>query len=489
MLPVVTSKGDRGSLREAVKERESGMLSFAAVVDRALSGPICTEREYELKIFVPNLRKVVEKYGIKYDPENPVPADDDLADRVWEAGIEFLVETGVYCTDTERRIMFSREEVEGALAAGPRGDTFGEGKDARVMPRRRPEDSTPPWCSVGPTSSPLSGEQIYLSIVKAHAENPLGNSLTIPCLTAVDGRRIVAGSPLGIEGAIRAIRLTREAMRRAGRPGMPIVNGVTTAARSQEHISGHRFGLRPSDAMEIGTVHEMKVDFDSLNKVAFSLAAGSLIFAENGVILGGLAGGPAGTAVVTAAYNPVDMLVLRGAVQHPFPTHFDLGVTSARDTVWARSLANQAITRHSPLPVVNVGYSGAGPMTAMLYYEHSAWVIASVVSGGSVEVGASARGTSLDYTSPIEPLFASEVAHAVAGMSRKDASKVVNALLARYEDSLRTPPVGARYQECFDVERGTPTAECLELYNRVRREMADEFGLKFEYVIPYARPS
>ena len=462
------------------------MLSFAAIVDRALSGPICTERDFELGIFVPNLRRVVEKYGVKYDPQNPVPADDELADRVWEAGLEFLVETGVYCTDTERRILFTREEIEGALASGPRGNTFGEGKDARVMPRRRPGDETPPWCSVGPTSSPLSSEQIYLSIVKAHAENPLGNSITIPCLTVVDGRQIVAGSPLGIEGAIRAVLLTREAMRRAGRPGMPIVNGVTTAARSQEHIAAHRFGLRQSDAMEIGTVHEMKVDFDSLNKIAFSLAAGSLVFAENGVILGGLAGGPAGVAVVTAAYNPVDILVLRGAVQHPFPTHFDLGVTSTRDTIWPRSLANQAITRNSSLPVVNVGYSAAGPMTKMLYYEHSAWVIASVVSGGSVEVGASARGTTLDYTSPIEPLLATEVAHAVAGMSRPEANKIINALLAKYEDSLRTPPAGQRYQECFDVASGTPTAECAALYREVKQEMADEFGLKFNPVSPYA---
>ena len=229
----------------------------------------------------------------------------------------------------------------------------------------------------------------------------------------------------------------------------------------------------------------MKIDFDSMNKIAYSLAAGSLIFAENGVILGGLAGGPAGTAVVTAAYNPVDILLLRGAVQHPFPTHFDLGVTSARDTIWARSLANQAVTRHSSLPVVNVGYSGAGPMTKMLLYEHSAWVIGSVVSGGSVEVGASARGTALDYTSPMDPLFASEVAHAVAGMRRQEANGIVNTLLKKYEDQLRDPPTGQKYQECYDVVSGKPNLEFIELYREVRQEMADQFGLQFSHASPY----
>jgi methylamine--corrinoid protein Co-methyltransferase len=274
-------------------------------------------------------------------------------------------------------------------------------------------------------------------------------------------------------------------MRRAGRPGMPIVNGVTTASRAQEHIAAHRFGIRNTDALEIGTIHEMKIDFDSMNKVAYSLAAGSLIFAENGVILGGLAGGPAGTAVVTAAYNPVDLLILRGAVQHPFPTHFDLGVTSARDTIWARSVANQAVTRHSTLPVVNVGYSAAGPMTEMLFYEHSAWVISSVVSGGSIECGASARGTALDYTSPLDPLLGSEVAHAVAGMSRREANGIVKTLLEKYENQLRNPPIGKKYQECYDVASGKPIKEYLELYRKVRKEMVDQFGLQFKHNSPY----
>lgn len=461
------------------------MISFSTVVERALTGPICSERDFELDIFVPNLRSVVDKYDIKYEPQNPVPADDELADRVWAAAMEFLCETGVYCLDTERRILFTRDEIEGALEAGPRGVVFGEGKDAKAMPRRFPEDKTPPWCSVGACGSPVSNEWHLLNLVKAYAENPLGDSITSPSLTKIDGQDVVGGSPLGVEGAIRTMILVREALRRAGRPGMPIVNAVATAVRSQEHIAGHRFGIRTTDALEIGTVHEMKVDFDALNKVTYSLATGSLIFGENGVILGGLSGGPAGVSVVTAAYNAVDLLVLRAAVQHPFPTHFDLGTTSTRDTIWARSLANQAATRNSPLPVNNCGYAGAGPMTKMVFYEYAAWVIGAVVSGGSIEAGASARGVAVDYASPIEPLFSSEVAHAVAGMSRKEANGIVVALLEKYEGKLRNPPVGQRYQECCDIVTGVPSKEFIELYREVRQEMADQFGLRFQHTSPY----
>jgi len=461
------------------------MLSFCEVVDRALNGPICTERDFDLNIFVPNLRKVVQKYGIKYDPNNPVPADDDLADRVWEAGIEFLIETGVFCLDTERRIMFTREEIEGAIESGPFGYVFGEGKETRVMPRRCPEDKTPPFCSVGPTSAPVSSEWIYLQAVKGHAMSPLTDAMTIPCLTLVDGRPIVANSPLGLEGSIRAVLLTREALRRAGRPGLAIVNGVTTASRAQEHIAAHRFGIRNTDALEIGTVHEMKIDFDSLNKIAYSIAVGSLIFGENGIIIGGLAGGPAGVAVVQAAYNPIDLLVLRAAVQHPFPTHFDLVTSSLRESIWARSLGNQAVTRNSTLPVVNIGYSAGGPMTKMLFYEHAAWCIASVASGGSIEVGGAGRGVTLDFTSPIEPIFASEMAHAVAGMSRQEVNHIVLGLLAKYEDKIRTPPPGKKYQECFDATAGMPIKEYNEMDRQVRKEMADQFGIQLKNTSPF----
>jgi hypothetical protein len=453
------------------------VLSFTEIVNRATTGPICTERDFDLGILVPGLRRVIEKYGIKYDPRNPVPADDDLADRVWQAGIELLLETGVYCLDTERRVMLTGEEIEDALETGPRGAAFGEGKDARTMPRRTPEDGTPPWCSGGGGACPVSSEWIYLNIIKGYAEHPLADGISAPCLTEVDGRQIEAGSPLGVESAIRSVVLAREAVRRAGRPGMAVVNEVATAVRSQEHIAGHRFGRPETDGLEIGTISEMRVNFDALNRVAYSLAAGNLIFNDNGIVLGGLAGGPAGVAVMAAAYNPVDLLLLRGAVQHTVPVHFDLGPVHSRETLWARNLANQAAARNSPMPVVNPGYAVAGPMTEMVLYEHAAWVTGAVASGASIEVGASAKGIGMDRTTPIEAIFAAEVAHAVAGMDRGEANGIASALLGKYEGRLADPPPGQRYQECFDPLTGKPGKEYIQLYRRVRRQMSEQHGI------------
>jgi methylamine--corrinoid protein Co-methyltransferase len=232
-------------------------------------------------------------------------------------------------------------------------------------------------------------------------------------------------------------------------------------------------------------MHEFKVDFDALNKVAYCQAVGNLTFAENGVILGGFAGGPAGVAVVSAAYNPVDLLVIRGVVQHSFAVLIERGTTSSRETIWARSVANQATARNSPLPMVTPVYSMAGPMTEMCYYEYAAGIIASVVSGGSVEVGPPLRGVMEDYSDPVENIFSNAVAHASAGMGRKEANKIVAMLLDRYEDKLKDPPLGKKLPDYFDIAAGTPNQACLQFYRKMRQEFTEQFGLKLPLTSPY----
>jgi len=45
------------------------MVSFMEVINRALTGPYFSEKDYNLKVFVPRLRELVKKYEIIYDPE------------------------------------------------------------------------------------------------------------------------------------------------------------------------------------------------------------------------------------------------------------------------------------------------------------------------------------------------------------------------------------------------------------------------------------
>ena len=80
---------------------------------------------------------------------------------------------------------------------------------------------------------------------------------------------------------------------------------------------------------------------------------------------------------------------------------------------------------------------------------------------------------------------AKPVAHAAVGMSRPEANQIVRALLEEYEAELADPPLGKRYQECYDLATGEPVKEAVDLCRDVRREMSDRFGMKFPSVSPY----
>jgi len=111
--------------------------------------------------------------------------------------------------------------------------------------------------------------------------------------------------------------------------------------------------------------------------------------------------------------------------------------------------------------------------------------MATVVSGGSVEVGPPSRGVMEDYSDPMENIFSNAVAHASAGMSRKEANKIVSRLLESYEGKLKDPPPGKKLPEYFDIVSGTPNKACLEFYRKMRQEFAGQFGLKLPLTSPY----
>ena len=125
------------------------------IMKRAQSGPFSKEKDFELKL-IKRIRQLVKEYGIKYDANNLVPADDDMADRVFQAGLQLFVEFGAYCQSSERQILFSEDEVVDILAQAPSEVTLGTGKDAVVMRHRSVEDPARAIVHSGPTGTPAS---------------------------------------------------------------------------------------------------------------------------------------------------------------------------------------------------------------------------------------------------------------------------------------------------------------------------------------------
>jgi methylamine---corrinoid protein Co-methyltransferase len=446
------------------------MIPFFEVIKRALNGPYYSEHDFDMKVVVPKLRAIVKKYGIRFDPENPIANDDKLADDVFQAALELCVETGTYCTDTSRVIRFSREELLEGLRDAPAAPVFGEGRDRKAMLGRKPESSLPPWCYVGAGGATCSSEEVYVRLVEGYGRNPLTDSVTCPTLTKINGMEVVAGSPLELLACIRSVELGRAALRRAQRPGLPIMNSIATAVTDAGKIAGSEFGLRDSDCWVVGFAAEFKVSFQRLNEVAYILARGGQVLGECGPILGGYAGGPEGVAVVSTAYLLYSILILRASAHLTFPLNMR-GWNSSQQLLWTQSLSTQAISRNTHLPQLWYTYCAAGPMTEMNLYEIAAGMISGVVSGGNIEFGGVGAARNMDHLSPLEPRFATEVAHAAAGMSRADANEIVRKLVAKYEDKLLDPPKGVPFQQNHDWDSIEPCPEYADLYGRIKDEL------------------
>ena len=319
------------------------MLNFLDVYERTLTGPIMSEHDFDLKVFIPRLRQVVKDYEISYDKENPVPSSDAAADNLFEAAVDFLSQVGVYCQDTNRVIQFSKEEIYTAVREAPNRCLAGEGDDAGVFGMRKPDDQKLPWFHVG-SGIVATKEELMTNLIEAYGSIVEADSISISALDSIRGIPVMAGSPAEMYAAIRGIKIGREALRRAGRPGLPIMNLISTAASAVTTIaaSAPQFGLRPSDGWLVGAISEMKIDFGAMNKSAYLLNWGANVGAETSPILGGYCGGPAGTAVVSTAYILMGLLIQKGKYQLTFPVHFRYNCSTTRDVLWVVSARNLA---------------------------------------------------------------------------------------------------------------------------------------------------
>ena len=457
------------------------MLNFLDIYERALKGPIMTEKDFDMKLFMPILNKVVKAYGIQYDRENPIPSDDRAADNLFNAALEFMSQVGVYCQDTNRVIQFTRAEVLEAIKEAPGRCLAGEGKDAGVFGMRKPDDRKVPWLHVG-SGIVATTEEMATNLIESYGSIAEANSISISALDSIRGIPVMAGSPAELYAAIRGVKIGREALRRAGRPGLPIMNLISTAAAAVTTIaaSAPQFGLRPTDGWLVGAISEMKIDFGAMNKVAYLLNWGANIGAESSPILGGYCGGPAGTAVVSTAYVLMGLLVHRGSYQLTFPVHFKYGCSTPRDVLWAVSASCQAASRNIPMPVIWLGYIAGGPNTKIFFYESAAYLLCTVTSGApSAQTPHPAKAVKIDGITPMEAKFGVEMAKAASKFDRQKANELVIRLLEKYESQIETAPTGSKYQECYDIITGKPSQEYLWLYNEVKEELT-RMGIIFE---------
>jgi len=130
-----------------------------------------------------------------------------------------LTTCGTYCTETGRVIKYTEEEIMMAMAGAPREIIIGEGRDARRMAARRFDDPNPPLLQAGPTGAPVS-ENIFMETHEAFAREPLVDCIVDGVLDTIYGHPLKSHTPWDIAATKVEAMAVREAVRRAGRPGM-----------------------------------------------------------------------------------------------------------------------------------------------------------------------------------------------------------------------------------------------------------------------------
>lgn len=464
------------------------MLRYWDVVDRAMnSGPLMKLKDFDYKIFsVSNM--LVKEYGIKFDPTVPVPSDDDLADRLFEAGLKFCAEMGTYCMETERVIKFNEEEIrEGLreLARMPDAMDIGDGTEKRRLFKRSIGDPRKPLVIGGVVEdSPLEGRD-FVQLYKSIAQEKIINGIYYgPPPRSIEGKKWTINTPLDCHAAKSAAGWMREAIRSVGRPGLHLLDACPSALGTISACDPEN-GLRKTDAMTLAFISELKVNFEALNKVAYSLHYGCARSPFWTSIVGGFAGGPEGCAItnVANALNSIMIYQVGGAgyimnssiMQNP-------PVNTARPTIWVRNISMQAITRNTNLICGGGGLTAAGPGTEQQLWEIAALGLHTSCVGGHIVHGA--RKSVLvkpNQGTGMEPRWEGEAARAGASLTREEASEIIDFILRKYEHNMSPDkaPVGYSFNELYDVETVEVKPEYFDLYSKVKRELEDR-GLLFD---------
>jgi len=448
------------------------------ILDRMETGPVMDEKEFDMNVVATRTRELVDEYELRFDGENLVNTDDDVADRCFQAGLRLAVDAGVYCTSNNRRIMWARDEILEAIKWAPTSLVVGAGRDAHRVRRRNPEDTNRPTIVGGPIGQTLP-EHLFLPIMQSYVQEPIVDNIVTGTLATVYGRDPRTKSPWEILVGWHEAELMLTAARRAGREGIGI-GCVENASSDIPELSASSYGgFRQTDWHIIALIGELKVNFELLNKLTHTVRTDAIVQSFYNPIYGGLAGGAEGTAIITVAGMILMQMVYMTTMHSQCPTHPFVMSNTTPEILWTIGLSCQALTRNTPFILDVLTSPVGGPCTKTVLYEATAVATTATASGAARLMGVrSAVGKFKGHASGLEARYNGEVGLAAAGMSRQQANEIVKQVVPRYQNVLDTEPKGKRFDEAYDMHTLRPTAEWTRIYSEVKEEISG-LGMPF----------
>ena len=211
----------------------------------------------------------------------------------------------------------------------------------------------------------------------------------------------------------------------------------------------------------------MKVDMSLMNMIAGWKTAGDLIMVEQMPMFGGYCGGIEETAICDVAATLASYALMDCDIHLDGPIHIRWGTTTTRETLQIAAHSAAAIDLNTDLLLGNQYYTLAGPCTEMCLLETAAQAITDTASGRELISGAaSSKSVVKDRTTGMEARMMGEAAISAAGMDIQEANAVLDNLVSLYERNFSRPPVGKRFQDCYDITSVTPSKEYLKVYEK-----------------------
>ena len=455
------------------------MRNYLDILDRATDGEYISEENWDLDKISKLTRNLVKKYRLEWDRNQVVCQDTGFVDAVYQAGFELAVELGAYCRSTERIIKFSQGEIEEGLRSVPQMLVMGEGKDARTLYARKMEDANPPLF-FGGTPGTAIPERFFLANVISNIQEPLIDLATCGTLTEVDGRLVRTGHPMEIVATRKELEYMRTAIQFVGRPGMGMLAAQSSVSELGDLAVAQSRYLRSCDSHLVPMLNELKMDFRNISRAVNSLEYGMINASLACVIVGGLGGGPVGSAIVNVASFILANLTCLADYHILHPIHIRHIATSTREVLWVIGTVGQAFARNAPSIIVADIYPKSGAGTKELLYETTANAIVNSVTACHLEGCGSADGNAPN-SSGLEARLMAEVGLAShkMEMTLHEANEWVLKLLPFYEHVFTQPGgnPGLPCDQVYDIDNIQPLDFWLKIYEQIKTELKVE-GLK-----------
>lgn len=385
-------------------------VDFWEVARRAETGQIIKESDFDLKVVFQNCAELAKDHDLVFDPENLVVNDNTLADDLWNAGYELLLKSGVYNLSTQRVIKFHDNEIKEALRFLKGNVKVGRGKDSVTLAANRTGTIKPVLFS-GPFNADISCD-MFIPINQAFAQEPHTNILFgSGHIRKIQGSEIRKGSAFEIDSASSAMEWTFEALKKAGRPGMPVcfmpVGGVTSmneiaAVCPQEIPKSDHFRI-------IYLFPELKTDDTQLSKLAHFRRQGYNIYSTSVSLIGGIAGGPVGTAITAVAFFLASLVMSGSEVSHFGVVHMKQICTTNPASLWVNSIATQAVQRNSNI-IPTIGLTTAArPGSIQDILEIAGFGTTVACSGGNISGPRAATPLGENCVNPLDTRLLGEI--------------------------------------------------------------------------------